>query len=313
MEPCGRIWIVYGWAAKMVDYEPKRFLELLFNFKGSVAKGISGRVLVTMLVAVAAALLNQRTGFKLPPIAHTLVGAALALLLVFRTNASYDRFWEGRRLVGAIGNRLRDLARQFASLVPEAADGRDALARHLVLFFKLSVQALRSERELDALGDDITADERAALEGVSQRPYVVLSWVSARVQDLVAAGTLSGERQLLIDQNLTALTDALGGCERIRNTPVPIAYAHHIKMFLTLFCLSVPFAMVNDMHWYTPIAAGILAFALYGIDEIGVEIEDPFGYDPNDLPLDNIGKSIARSVGDIMKQGRALGGPPSAP
>jgi len=83
-------------------------------------------------------------------------------------------------------------------------------------------------------------------------------------------------------------------------TPLPFAYAQHIKSFLTLFCASVPFAMVEAMGWYTPIAAAVIAFGLFGIDEIGVEIEDPFGYDPNDLPLDAIGNRIAEDTRVIL-------------
>ncbi len=83
------------------------------------------------------------------------------------------------------------------------------------------------------------------------------------------------------------LIDALGGAERIMKTPVPFAYAHHIKLFVLIFCLTVPFAMSSTMHWLTPVGAALLAFGLLGIDEIGVEIEEPFGYDPNDLPLES--------------------------
>lgn len=95
------------------------------------------------------------------------------------------------------------------------------------------------------------------------------------------------------------MTDALGGCERIRKTPIPFAYAHHIKLFVVLFCFTAPFAMSEAMGWYTPLVAGILAFALLGIDEIGVEIEDPFGVDENDLPLDAIEATIARGLDDL--------------
>ena len=102
-----------------------------------------------------------------------------------------------------------------------------------------------------------------------------------------------------LDSNISALVKSLGGCERIRRTPVPFAYAQHIKIFVVLFCYTVPFAMADSLHQYTWVAAGVLSFALFGIDEIGVEIEDPFGYDPNDLPLDNIGDTIDASLREI--------------
>jgi putative membrane protein len=285
----------------VVDYEPKGWLSLVLTMRGSVVRGVASRVVVSAAFGVVAQLVFEQTGFKIPPIAHTLIGAALALLLVFRTNASYDRYWEGRKLVGMMGNRLRDLARQLATLVPGDDADRAVFGRHLVAFYRLSVQALRAERDLAPLGDLLTAAERERLADVGQRPYVVLGWVSSSLAALQDAGKLDRVRLQVCDGNLTALADALGGAERIHKTPVPIAYAHHIKAFVTLFCFSVPFAMVGDMRWYTPLAAAVLGFALFGIDEIGVEIEDPFGYDPNDLPLDAVGDGIARSVTDILR------------
>ncbi len=287
----------------MVDYEPKNWVALLFNLRGSVVRGIAGRIALTAAMGGVAVLINQRTGFKIPPIAHTLIGAALALLLVFRTNASYDRYWEGRRLFGAMANRMRDLARQLASIVDVDAAERAAFQRHLMAFYRLAVQSLRRERDLEPLGKLLDADERSALSEVGLRHYVVLAWISRRLDAIEKRGGIDGQRLMLCDVNVTALTDAVGGCERIRNTPVPIAYAHHIKMFVTLFCFSVPFAMVGDMQLYTPLAVAVLAFALFGIDEIGVEIEEPFGYDPNDLALDQMAEAIDKSLGDILRVG----------
>ncbi len=286
----------------MVDYEPKQWLKIVTSVRGSVVRGVAGRVVLAAVFGVAAQLVFERTGFRIPPIAHTLIGAALALLLVFRTNASYDRYWEGRRLIGAMGNRVRDLARQLATLLPRDPAGQAALGRYLVAYYRLSVQALRAERDLGALGELLTEEERERLADVGQRPYVVLGWVSSDLARLQEAGKLDAARLMVCDMNLTALSDALGGAERIHKTPVPMAYAHHIKVFVTLFCFSVPLAMVGELRWYTPLAAAVLAFALFGIDEIGVEIEDPFGYDPNDLPLDAVGDGIERSVTDILRR-----------
>ncbi len=296
----------------MVGYEPKSWLSVVLTLRGSVVRGVAVRVISAAAFGVVAQLVFEKSGFRIPPIAHTLIGAALALLLVFRTNASYDRLWEGRRLVGMMGNRLRDLARQIATLVPAPNEARAEMGRHLIAFYRLSVQALRAETDLAPLGALLTEAERKRLADVVQRPYVVMGWISAELAAMQDAGKLDRVRLQVIDQNLTALADALGGAERIHKTPVPIAYAHHIKVFVTLFCFSVPFAMVGDMRWYTPLAAAVLAFALFGIDEIGVEIEDPFGYDPNDLPMDAIGDGIERSVKEILVAAAPLSTPEPA-
>jgi putative membrane protein len=229
---------------------------------------------------------------------------ALGLLLVFRTNTSYDRYWEGRRLLGAMVNRARDLTRQIASYVDgddEAARrDRAELTRHVNLTYALIRQYLRKERELAALGPLVTAAERTALEPVSCRPTLTVTWISDRLAACARAGRLTEQRLQLMDANLTSLCDSWGGCERILKTPIPFAYAQHIKWFLTLFCFTAPFAMAEAMRWYTPLAAAVLAFGLFGIDEIGVEIEEPFGYDANDLPLDRVGEVIGGDTKAIL-------------
>ncbi len=291
----------------MIDYNAKSWLRVITQMRGSVFPNLLPRITIAAALGAWAAWLQQEQGFKIPPIAHTLVGVALGLLLVFRTNTSYDRYWEGRRLLGALVNRCRDLARQSAVFF----DGDDAasradraeLARLIPLLYALIRQYLRHERDLAALGDLITPAEKAALEPVSCRPTLAAAWLSARITAAARAGRLTEQRLQLMDANITSFVDNWGGAERIMKTPIPFAYAQHIKAFLVLFCFSAPFAMAETMHWYTPIAAAVLAFAMFGIDEIGVEIEDPFGYDPNDLPLDRIGEVITGDVTAILAAG----------
>ena len=182
-----------------------------------------------------------------------------------------------------------------------ACQTRVVVERYVGAFFALAMQALRDERDLAPLDDLLTAEERAELAPVRHRAPVVLTWISRRIAAHRPA--VSDLDRVAMDANLTQLMDCLGGCERIRRTPVPFAYAHHIKLFVVLFCYSAPFAMVESMEWYTGFAAAILAFALFGIDEIGVEIEDPFGYDPNDLPIDRIQATIQQSTAEILERG----------
>jgi len=290
----------------MVEYESKSFYRILFQVRGSVLPVLVPRVLVCAALGGVAAYLFKTRGLKIPSIAHTLLGVALGLLLVFRTNASYDRYWEGRKFLGGFVNRGRDLARQAASYVEgdsaEAAAARREIRRHIVLFYALLRQHLRKERDLGTLGVPTSDEERAALADVTVRPCLAAYWLSAGLMKTMKAGFLSEERLQLMDANVTTLVESWGGAERIMRTPIPFAYAQHIKSFLTLFCFTAPFAMVDSMQWYTPIAAAVLAFGMFGIDEIGVEIEDPFGYDANDLPLDAIGNRIDEDTRVILGQ-----------
>lgn len=282
----------------MIDYENGSWAAILFRIRGSVIPRLAPRVLIAAGIGAAAAWVHEVHAYALSPIAHTMIGVALGLLLVFRTNASYDRYWEGRKLLGAMVNRGRDLARQ-ATVFLASEEERAHVRRLLLAWYQIGVQTLRGAPDLGALGALLTPEEREALEPLTHRGPALTSWIGARLAAQARAGALSEQRLVAMDANLGALTEALGGCERIRRTPIPFAYAQHIKIFVVLFCFTAPFAMADAMRWYTPLVAGLLAFALFGIDEIGVEIEDPFGTDPNDLPLEAIGATLAKSVEDI--------------
>jgi putative membrane protein len=283
----------------MIEYEGRAWLSIIFRAHGSVIPRLWSRIAMAAGLGVAAQLLLEYRGVKIPTLAHTLVGVALGLLLVFRTNASYDRYWEGRRLLGSMVNRSRDLARQLVAYVP-AGELRARLGRLVIAHYRLVAQTLQKTDDLAALGPLLTDDERAALAARTHRAPIALSWISAALRAEADGGRLTEPRLQLLDGNLTALADALGGCERILKTPIPFAYAQHIKVFVVLFCFSAPFAMTDVMGWITPFASALLATALFGIDEIGVEIEDPFGDDPNDLPMAAIGNGIEAAVGQIL-------------
>lgn len=289
----------------MIDYDAKSWLSVAFAVRGTVLPRIALRLVLVTAIGAAAAFLYKATGLKIPPIAHTLVGVALGLLLVFRTNASYDRYWEGRKLLGSMVNRTRDVSRQIAAFTKDADEPETrahilAVRRYLVLFYRLAMQGLRSEKNLDAVAALLGPGDREALEPVNARAYVALTMLTRHVKALHAAGKLTDANVITIDGGITTLIDSLGGCERIVKTPVPFAYAQHIKVFVILFTLTIPFAVVDMLKWGTPIASAILGFALFGIDEIGVEIEDPFGYDENDLPVERIGDVIDASTKDIV-------------
>jgi len=300
----------------MIEYDTRRWLRILFRFHGSVLPRIMGRVLLATAVAALLTYSKLHLGWS-PPTSralHAIVGVALGLLLVFRTNASYDRFWEARVLVGAMVNNTRDLARQTASYLDDSPrEVRERVGHYIIALFATIRRSLRREREAPELGALLSEDERARLQEASAPPLMVARWLSDVYAAEARAGRLSEQRVRLIDRQLSDLIDLWGGGERILKTPVPFAYAHHIKGFLTIFCLTAPLALLPTMGWYTPLGAAIIAYGLYGIEEIGIEIEEPFGYDKNDLPMDGIGETIARNVSDILElqQDRVVPAPQS--
>lgn len=287
----------------MIDYNPKSWIGVLVHVRGSVAPRLLGRTLLTAAIGGFASWIHRTHGFHTPPVAHTLIGAALGLLLVFRTNASFDRWWEGRKLLGLMTNRVRDAARQLYGYQGNAAAKAEVtdIVRLLNAFIAVSMHGLQSRLELLAECTLVTEAERAALTPLKQRAPVVMTWITARLDALAKTHGLSEARLLAIDTNLTSLIDSLGACERIARTPIPLAYAQHIKLLVTMFCFTAPFALVDALKNFTALGSAVFAYALFGIDEIGVEIEDPFGDDPNDLPLDRVAQTIQMSTDDIAR------------
>lgn len=276
----------------MISYDIRNWTGVLLHVPGSVLPRLMPRILAIVLVSCLALYIHHYHEFKFPPVVHTMVGVALGLLLVFRTNASYDRYWEGRKQLGMMVNRIRDLCRQAGhfELGPD-------LQRQLCACYGLIRLHLRGEREMDV---NLTAEERAALEPIKNRHIVYLGWITRRIQRAHGAGEIDNMTYLAMDGNLTALMDQLGGAERIVRTPIPFAYAQHIKGFLFLFCFTVPFVLVDQTKSFTPLAAAAIAYALFGIEEIGVEIEDPFGDDPNDLPVETIEKNLLAATSEMV-------------
>lgn len=290
----------------VIDYDGKSWVAVLSKARGSVGPRLLPRTILVAALGFVATYLYDHHKFHTPATVHTLIGVALGLLLVFRTNASFDRWWEGRKLLGGIVNRTRDLARQAEGFFGDDGDAKRTLVRHLDAYYALAMQSLRGEKDLGALGDLLGDAERKELEPLAAaRATRVLAWITRLLDERARGGKLGDTRLLAMDTNLTALVDYYSGCERIVRTPVPFAYAHHIKVFVTLFVFTVPFAIVDVMKGYTAVAAAVLAYAMLGIDEIGVEIEDPFGYDANDLPVERIGQTIAASTRDIAGTNRS--------
>jgi putative membrane protein len=296
----------------MITYDPKNWLKLGFAYKGTIIPRVLPRVaaLVALTfgvfvarevilwltappkdVPVATAPADPLKPFK--PLGHTLIGVALGLLIVFRNNCSYDRYWEGRKLWGGIVNTSRNLMR--GAVVAAANHGRELAG--LVSAYALALkQHLRSDKDLGEIREHVPPDvfEKAAPAGnpPATIAFSMSRWIAARQ----AEGKLDPFTAQGLEQQVRLLLDNQGGCERILRTPIPFAYAVHIKQLLFLYLLSLPFVLVGEMGWVAIPTTAAIAFGLLGIEEAGVEIEDPFGDDPNDLPIETICATIGRDA-----------------
>jgi putative membrane protein len=287
------------------EREKRQWFRVLLQCRASVIPAIIPRVLICSVFALFISLLHAR-GFKvsLPSLSSVVPSIVLGLLLVFRTNTAYERFWEGRKLWGTLVNTIRNLARTIWVCIEEieAEDRKEKIKalRLLVAFAVATKLHLRSESvnsELEAL---MPKECYEKLKQMNNPPLEVAFWIGDYLQ-------LQYERNCLNSYQLTAMfgllntmVDVLGGCERILKTPIPLAYAIHLKQLLLIYCLSLPFQMVMDLNWWTAIVVGVISFAVFGIEEIGIEIENPFGKDPNDLPLDRICDTMQRNIEDLI-------------
>jgi len=298
----------------MIDYEPHRWRDHLLQIRGSMLIEISYRVFACVLVAtglVAAHMYLRPLDISDKP--HSFVGFALGLLLVFRTNASYDRFWEGRKLWGSIVNTSRNLARGARTLLvrPEDSPERRAageraardVIRWLACFPFATMNNLRGARGLGSAGERLTTEEREAILAAQHVPLAVCARISATLRDAARDGLLTDYQHMQLDAFVAGLVDYVGACERIVKTPLPFAYVVHLRRALILYCFTLPLALVTFFGWTTVLVTLVVAYILFGIEEIGVEIEDPFGADDNDLPLEQISQTIDKNIVAFMPEG----------
>lgn len=284
--------------------EKRRWLQTALQVKGSVVPQVLPRSLFCgafgLLITIA---FVHGHPVSMPALASLIPNIVLGLLLVFRTNTAYDRFWEGRKAWGKLVNDTRNLARQIwvaTSEVTERDRADKVEALHLLVAFSVAMKChLRQEplgTEIEFL---IQPDHFVRLQGIQNPPLRVAFWIADYLQLQHQRDRIKIHQLTEMQNLLNGLVDCLGACERILKTPMPIAYAIHLKQLILLYCLSLPFQMVGNLGWWTPPVVVLISFTLFGIEAIGIEIENPFGRDPNDLPLDTICETMLKNIQDL--------------
>lgn len=282
----------------MILYEPKDWLKVMCSVRGTVISQVMERLWWIVLAAVGVWALREFVEGTEPlfkpfkPVGHTLLGLALGLLIVFHNNCAYDRYWEGRKLWGAIVNTSRNLIRGavvYAAPAPEMAN--------MVAAYALALkQHLRNEKDLSEIKELVSPAVLEELTATANPPSLLAVRMSRWILERQTAGIIDTITAQSLESMVRQLLDNQGGCERILRTPIPFAYAVHIKQMLTLYLISLPFALVSEMGWIAIPATAVISFGMIGIEVAGTEIEDPFGTDPNDLPLEAICATILRDA-----------------
>ena len=266
-----------------------------------MVREILGRVLACVVWS-ALVVWGHQYGWKvaIPSTLHSLVGLALGMLLVFRTNASYDRFWEGRKLWGGMVNESRNLVRSARGWFGQDTALVRELASWAAAFPLASMQYLRGmPLDLAVAVPELPRDLALAAQQAEHPPMAVAARMTECLAEASRRGLLSDVARVGVEQNIHLLVGYHGGCERIRKTPLPFAYVVHLRRALVIYCFTLPFALVETFGWTTVLDTLLVAYVFFGIEEIGVEIEGPFGFDDNDLPLEQICETIQHNVYEL--------------
>ncbi len=281
------------------------WFEIALRIKGSVIPTILNRVLICGIFGLFISILSDQ---KINVSAKTLGGIVpsivLGLLLVFRTNTAYERFWEGRKAWGTIVNNIRNLSRSIWVAISEdnpihRKEKEQTL--NLLVAFAVAVKLhLRSQPIDEKLARLVSPMQSLKLQTANNVPLEIAFWIGDYLQAKQEQGQISLYQMSELQNILNSMVDALGACERILRTPMPLAYAIHLKQLILLYCLLLPFQVVEELKWWTAPAVALVSFTLFGIEAIGVEIENPFGTDPNDLPLDTICNTIQGNIDDLI-------------
>lgn len=289
-------------------YDPRKWFEILFQFhKSDTLRQLF--VLILIICAYTAGVvylelnyLNMEANpyFKNINQMHGLLGFALSLLLVFRTNTAYDRWWEGRKQWGALVNTSRNFAIKMNSLLDkDDEDDRIFFRNAIPMYASVLKDHLQSEYTRYSL-DEIEHQELKQIDTSMHAPNQVAKMMSDRLILIQRQEKISGEQLLFVNDNLNAFTDICGACERIKNTPIPYSYSAYIKKFIFIYVMTLPFGYVFTLEYLAVPVVGIVFYVLASLELIAEEIEDPFGHDSNDLPMGKLASNINKHVREII-------------
>jgi putative membrane protein len=287
----------------MVKYNPKDWLTFIFRFHESdtFRQLIPMMILIGLYSAGIAYLeiefwqLADNSHVKNIPLMHTTVGFVLSLLLAYRTNTAYERWWEGRKLWGALVNNSRNLALKLSAYLSVEAD-RAFFRKSIPAFASVLSKHLLNEQLSQELfeGLDLTLDQH------KHSPNQVAKILFHKANDLYTSGKITGEQFYIINAELQSFSDICGACERIKNTPIPYSYSAFIKKFIFIYVLTLPFSYVFALGFYVIPVVVFIFYVLASLELIAEEIEDPFGTDANDLPTEKIASNIKKHVEEIF-------------
>ena len=289
----------------MKAYNPKDWNKLIFHFH----KSDSFRMLLPAMIGLAiysAILCYLDVELKViklrsTTVLHSLLGFVLSLLLVFRTNTAYDRWWEGRKIWGDMVNNTRNLILKLNAYIPSDKKELKNNFRILISNYPFALKEHLRGGYKEELLEEHPNLHPSELKNYNHIPNRIAQQLYVEVEKLRTENIISEEKLIVLNEELRSFTNNAGACERIKSTPIPYSYSTFIKRIILLYIITLPIGLVDDFKWATIPMVLFVFYAFAGLELIAEEIEDPFGYEDNDLPTDQISERIKKNLQEIIK------------
>ncbi|WP_318640702.1 bestrophin family protein [Flavobacterium ardleyense] len=288
----------------MIIKTKAHWFKMLFEWKGSVLPQLLPRLTLLFIFAASVVYFQgffQTYNLSIDPAIFTLFGVALAIFLGFRNSASYERWWEARKLWGALLNDTRSIARQSYSLIDDEDYQKkrtDFINKMIALVHTLRHQ-LRFTDSSDDLKRLLKSEDLLEISKTKYQPIMLLQKLAEQIKLAKKEQRITAIEQLAFEDNFNKISDIIGGCERIASTPIPYTYSVLLHRTVYLYCFLLPFGFVQTLGWMTPFAIVFIAYTFVALEAIADELEDPFGLQPNDLALDAMSKMIENTLLEI--------------
>lgn len=294
----------------MINYNPREWFTFIFRFHKADTFRKLGPMLIGIciysgIIAIAELewwKLSDKNNLKNLPVLHTLLGFAISMLLVFRTNTAYDRWWEGRKLWGSLVNNSRNLAIKLAAILPPDEKGHRVFFKKIIpaYAYALHNHLRREKTRIELFEEDEHSHLFKQIDSSKHIPNQVALLMVEHINLLYKEKKITDTQLLLLNGELSSFTDICGACERIKNTPIPFSYSVFLKKFIFFYIMSMPFGFVFSLGYYVIPVVAFLFYVLASLEIIAEEIEDPFGGDENDVPTDKLAVVIHKTVAELI-------------
>ena len=287
----------------MISYNTKDWFTFIFRFH----KAETFRTLLPIMFAIGvyAALIGyaeveywklaENSYVKNITIMHGMLGFVISLLLVFRTNTAYDRWWEGRKLWGSLVNNSRNFSIKLCAILEDEND-KKFFRKIIPSYANVLQKHLKNEDTAKQLFEDLDLE----IDHHKHKPNQVAMLMFQKINELYVAKKITGDQLIILNSEIQSFSEVCGACERIKNTPIPYSYSAFIKKFIFFYVMTLPFGYSFSLGYYVAPVVVFIFYVLASLELIAEEIEDPFGGDVNDLPTKKISENIKKHVEEIL-------------